>query len=768
MNHLSRSLILIAGLAFSLRSHAGALTDAVQFFDPKPSDECSQYLNTAEQMAGTDIASKWTGQLIHKFSDRFFHNSISSIELGDGLSTSGLVGRFLGQRIVPQMTSEANRMLVRVLKDPALSEQLGKQLVKLGLMPHDSKHFDFAKFLVLSRNEPIDLTRPKLNGRDVTDPVVLQYLKTLTVNNQTALTPDSSRDETLRSLFLTALSGLDNNGDEYKKSIKSLDMAFVELSQLEREGRLTPHALADTFDKLIGTAEFTVKNYNIPGWARPIAGVVPYLGVAFKVWDTVSNAITYIFSQDTGLQNVRREVSKVDGWHKRTPNSVRIQFVSRDVRNLKPVVDQFISKYAAADGPAVFSAAFASDFLSAYPEVSNYFSGFYSTEVLPVTRHAGESFAGYHPEVQKMLFKAANFFSILRNDTAIFSEIEPEQLKDLRSQMVADLELANGDGGYNVDQIDLVFTSFITTALGKAQNPLIDSISEDFDIDNHVGHYSPNRRALFLLHHYRLLSYSFSRQSAANQKFLTEIMDSNYQSSLMELLRLESPPPNFELLHQLEAHHLNFLFYQHLLAESKESRHRMTIAPHVLERWLKLKALLVRDTNPAIAVNGAYLTYVGWLGEGTPLNLRNEWDFVALRVATMMGIPDSEISKLKQEMSLLNPEEQELFLTFLYRQSIFLHGGSDLFKAILYRNSEENRPLVESMDDFLSALNSIFISIRDQHYHFARITSTNETISLFLKPVIEKIQEDLPIEQLSRMKFDLQHNPYGDVVHLRQ
>lgn len=757
----------------------GVLDSALDFVGlaPNKDSDCRKYLDLAENTASDalgDRAIKWGNLLFDSFAQRFVHHTISSLEAENSLVTAGLAGRFLGTRKVSDMTTEANRVLAIIFKDPLLTERLAFQLRRLGLLQHDLKHFEFSKFWILSRNESMNLELPAFDGKPIEDPVVREYLQGLLEKSQKdgqtspRLSPESaaSREEMLTAMLLSAFDEFDPTGQEKKWSLKSLDMALVEVGQRQMAGKLTPDSFDRIFDKLIATANFELRTKKIPDWAKKLAGGLPWVGAAFTVWDLAKKLFS---TSETvkSFKNVRREIDKTDIYHRVTPKTLRIRFASRDVRDLKSVVDQFISKYALQNGLPVYSNEFANDFLMAFPEVQTYFESFYSNEQLPYDARAGESFAGFHPEVQKILYKAANLFSILREDASVFPDLPPEQLRDLHQQMAIDLSLVNAGGQLNLDQLDLVLTSFITTALGKARNPLIDSIAEDFNADDQVGNYNYNLRALFLLHHYRLLSYSFSRLSPAHQKFINEIMDHNYQSNLQELLKLESPSADFELLHHLDAAHLNFLFYQHLLSESKESHHQMTIAPHVLERWLQLKALLVYDTRSDVSTQNAYQTYAQWLQQGTGLNLNNQWDRVVLRMSALMGLPQSEAPKLFEMMQTLNDDEKNLFVFFFERQSIRLHRASDLFKVILMADSDKNRSLESSMLTFLDILNVILKSIRDEHHHFARIEDATGTISLFLKPVVERLQEeDVGNLNLSHLKLKLNHYSYGYVIQV--
>lgn len=776
-----RWLFLAVMLASAPASADGVLDSALDYVGlaPKADSSCRKYLDIAQDTASTalgDRALKWGSLLFDKVAGRFVHHTISSIEAGDNLVAGGLSGRFLGTRKVEEMTSEANRVLTVVLKDHLLSERFAFQLRRLGLLPHDLKHFDFSKFWILCRNEDLNLELPTFDGKIIEDDVVREYLRTLLEQSQKSgptsahLSPENegTREEMLTSMLVSALNELDPGGEEKKWSLKSLDMALIEVGQLQNMNRLTPDSFDEVFNKLIATANFEIRTRKIPDWAKKLMGEIPYVSVAFKMYETGKNVLS-IFSNSETLKNIknsRHEIDKEDIYHRRTPKTLRIRFASRDVRNLNSVVQQFILKYVQQNNVSVFSNDFANDFLTAYPEVQTYFESYYTNEKLPYDERAGESFASYHPEIQKILYKAANFFSILREDASVFPDLDPDQLAALHQQMAIDLSLVVAGGQLNLDQLDLVLTSFVTTALGKARNPLIDSIATDFKIDDEIGGYNYNRRALFLLHHYRLLSYSFSRQTPANQKFLNEIMDHNYQSSLQELLRLEAPASKFELLHHLDATHLNFLFYMHLLSESKESHHNMTIAPRVLDRWLQLKALLVNDTRADVTTQNAYDTYIQWLQNGTKLNLDDEWDRVVLRVAALMGLPSHQVDVLQNWMSVLTPDQKELFSIFLLRQPVFLHRASDLFKVIMMADGEQSHSVEDSMLTFLDILSEIFRSIQAEHSKFARIEHATNTVNIFLKPIVDRLQEeDVKNLNLKALGLELHHYNYGYVIH---
>jgi|GEM_PF-4058976 len=775
-----RWFILALMLASAPALGEGVLDSALGLVGLAPSkdSDCQKYLDMAEDSATSALggrAIKWGNLLFDSFAQRFVHHTISSLEAGDSLVTGGLAGHFLGTRKVPDMTTEANRVLTLVLKNRALSERFAFQLRRLGLLPHDSKHFDFSKFWILSRNEALNLELPAFDGVAIEDPTVREYLQGLLEKSQKdgqtsarlSAENEASREEMLTAMLVSALDELDPAGQEKKWSLKSLDMALVEVGQLQNANRLTPDSFDDVFNKLIATANFEFRTYKIPDWARKLIDGTPYVATAFKVYDLAKN---FFSSSQTikNLKNARREIGKEDIYHRRMAKTLRIRFGSRDVRDLKQVAQQFILKYAQQQrNLSVYSDEFAKDFLSAYP-VKDYFESYYSSEQLPYDARVGDSFVSYHPEIQKILYKAANFFSILREDLSVFPDLPPAQLRALHEQMALDLSLVLPGGELNLDQIDLVLTSFETTALGKARNPLIDSIADDFKIDDEVGSYNHNRRALFLLHHYRLLSYSFSRLSPAHQKFINEIMDHNYQSSLQELLSLEAPASSFELLHHLDAAHLNFLFYQHLLSESKESHHNITIAPRVLERWLQLKALLVNDTRADVSVQSAYESYSQWLALDTGLDLNNEWDHVVLRVSALMRLPSSLVPELAEWMRAMPDDEKSLFLFFLRRQSVFASRAADLFRMILMADGQQNRSPEDSMLRYLDLLNNIFKMIQAERDHFARIEDVLGTVNLFFKPLIEQLQqEDLSKVNLSQLKLELKHYSYGYVVRAK-
>jgi len=745
-----------------LRADDSALSAGCNLLMAGAHEATGEVQNQALGMAG-----KWGGRFLEKLFGKM--RTLHDVEVGAGLATTGLSGAFLGEHRIADFTLEANRALAAVLAKPELAERFGRQLVRLGVLSHTEKKPEFARFYVLAHNQPIDLEEPVIDSQLVDDDVLHAYLGSLLKSKIAAHSPPTlvpvsaaERLTSLLALVQTGLTELDPNPAQRERSIKSLDFALTEAGKLSTAGHLTAEAFDSIFDQLMSSAEFRTRELNIPAWARITVGKIPFINLFFIPWDLVN---TWYY-RESKLAISRHEVDRTDIWHKRTPQTLHLYFANRDIKNLTAVAEAFVAKYADRNGPPVFTDAFAEDFLATYPEVREYFAEFYTNEMMVPHPVAGEAFGNYHQEIKKILVKAANLFSVLREDHTVFPHVSNAKLSELHAMMLADLELNHGDGTLNVDRVDMFITSFIISALGKARNPMIDSIADEYDINNKAGSYDYNRRALYLLHHYRTLSYSFSRRDSSDQSFLAEIMDHNYQATFTELLRLEAPKESFVRLHEMEPHHMNFMFYQFLLSESKERQHQLTINAGVLESWMELKKLLVADTDFSISPAAAYTAYIDWLRQRTNLRTDQEWDRVVLRLRAIMGLPASELATLENEVQLLTPAERELFIQLLDRSPVFFHRLNELFNEMLVENGAKNLPLTETIDDFLVVMTRMLSSIRDQHFEFARITNADHAVRVFVRPVVEKLQEDaVGPRDLGGLNYEMRHYAFGEVIY---
>jgi hypothetical protein len=775
-----RAVFFALLLLTSLTAVAGDLLSGMMgsFFGVDVDEKSCEDVLKSAQKATEDYQGKaqsWGGKLIDKWIGHKFH-TLSDLTETEGLSVTGLFGRFLGDRRIDALTMPANKVLAKIFENPVMTEQLGRQMVRLGILSHSEKNQEFANWYILSYNEEIDLSMPKVGGIAVEDDVIVSYLEKLRETNATKggttdiMMPESARNRVqhLFEMVRIAFNELDPSGDEKAQSLKSFDMALNEIGRLDRMHRLTANSFDEIFDQMVSSAQYKIPRHKIPSWVRAIAETP--LPCAKAILGTFIVAYDYgerLFYEESKASTDRHELTVIDRRHVRQPGTLRVWFGKRDFKNLMGNVQALISKYGQGGGPDVFTDAFATDFLAAYPEVQEYFVEFYTNEKMVSHPVAGETFAAYHQEVRKVLTKAANFFAILRLDHAVFPNLTDKQLLALRSTLVSDLGLVDADGSLNTNRIDVFLTSFATTALGKARNALIDSLSEEFAINDVAGNFDYNRRALYLLHHYKSLSYAFSRQNQADQKFLTEIMDQNYQAGLSELLKLEAPEPSFEILRDLEGKHLNFLFYQFLLSESKERQHHMTISSHTLTLWMSLKDILAHDSlNPsAVAV---YNTYVSWLAQKTNLDMTKDWDRVVLRMVAITGIPHSKIPLLQQAMQRLQSDEstRNLYLQLMDRSPVFFHRANDLFAEILIENAVENLSLMESIDDYLDVFTKILLTIKSDRFSFARISNAEQPIRLYLRPVIEALQEDTTTpKNLKLLEFKHRHYEYGEVIH---
>jgi hypothetical protein len=719
-----------------------------------------------------DHSKLLAGTLMEKVAGHFQKEPTLSDLLSkhESLDVDGFHGDFLGSRQVRELTSEANRALTVLLKNPEYAEQIGYNLHRMGLLANTIRNPDLSKYLILARNKDVDISELKSGENHIEDSVLRHYLTQLKKKSDkdgsgiSKIRPEKPdvRVAMLRSMISESLADLDKSYRE--KSIKTLDLALTELGKLDWKGQLTADSIEALLSQFGATSEFEVIHVNVPDWAKAAAEMVPLAPIALKIWQFASEA----FYQNSNLSSVRRDAIKTDRWHKKIPGTLRLVTFTNDFKNLGVKADAFVLKYSKPDAgeKLLYSSDFAHEFLTAYPEILEYFVDG-ETDVTMNNHHLGvDSFSEYHPEVKKVLFRISNFFAILNGVHKAFPQVSAESFSLLRQHIINDLHLADSNGAVNRQQIDLILTSFVTSALGKAHNPTVDSIDRDYGISEKIGQYNYFHRALYLLHHSRLLSYSFARQSVSNQKFIVSFMNHNYENTLNELLSLEAPSKSFDLIDKMDLDHVNFIFYQYLLSESKESHHGMTITSDVLEKWFSLKSIFVLDIQEQVSAEVGYDRYVKWLLAGTTLDIHAPLDRITLRLNSMMGLPSSKIMILKKQIATLNLKQQQQFIYYLDNDSIFVHRASDLFRECLIARQNMDHSVEDSIGDFINIFTNVLTAVGEKRSAAIQMKSSKKILHLYLKPLVEELQNRQGnAKSLSSEKFDLHVYEYGIVVH---
>ncbi len=647
--------------------------------------------------------------------------------------------------------------LLRIFNNPDLSELFAAHMERLGLIRAHVSDPHYAKMKLLAANAEIDVTG------DFADPVIQAYLKPLrkrALNNQIDpfLSPVSERQRlnALLSMFAKSLENLDPQKADSLEAIKTV---LMEVQRLHIEGRLNPKRLETTLASLSGFARYKVRDLKVPLIVSYVTGFVPVVG---PVVGSVISAWNHIYEQASRHQHLVKdlfiEVTKRPIWQKMEPKTLEIVFGKRDYRDLKPRAYRLIENFGQRE--SLFTPEFAQEFLHAYPEVGLLFAN--------ADEDVTESpFGHYHPEVQHVLYRSALLLALYKNDFRAFSKISRQEFSLLRRKMFGSLGLLD-DGVITTDEIDLLLTFFVTDVLGRAQGALVDAVDEDFHVSRVVGHYDYERRAAFLLKRYTLLSYSFARQTNANQQLILSLLDGVFTLNLEHILRLDASAASFDALKELGRRNLSFLFYRNLLtfaggAHERNSTHSENLNSTEYARWMALKKILDRATEKDAQSGPLHAEYVQWVSEFYKIPADTDENRALLRLASIAGMNHLQIDVLRRRFQELPGSDRELLIAYLTKYPVLIYGGHEFFNICRQAKGIET----DRYTFWLNSLVKIYRTLDYDPQARARIRGARDgDIRLFVEPFADLIAR-YGVSAASTTHLHPERFKFGYIIHVR-
>lgn len=602
--------------------------------------------------------------------------------------------------------------LLEVLKDRRLAPLLVTQLVRLGLLRSDGSDDLYAKLYLLARNEAIDLNNIH-EDPGVQAFLELQYPKLMNGEIKFVIrnvSYNNERTSRLMELFSDAVNRLD---DTNMDSILNLDQVLMEINRLKNQGRLTSRSFEQAFLSLSAKARFRIFSLQLPAWlTAPLASFLPAgTGLAFLYWNHGVKKVEDRFARSKLI-----DVDQAPLWKQQIPNSLVLKFKKSDMLDLTDVVDRFLEKYMDRKNP-VFSTDFAQEFFSAYPEVRD-LKEMHGFDLEENADTVDGPFGQVSREQQRLLFRAAFFFSLVRDDHESFKRITHGEFSHLRRKILHDLGFLE-DRIVARSEIDLYLTFFVIESLGRLRTTITDALASEFRIAKEVNDFDYERRASFLLRKFAFLSYSFARQQPADQNMILALQDSAFMFNMEHVLGLDGSELSFRALRDLDRKRMSFLFYRNLISyasqDAQNAPYSHFLTSERLKRWFKLKKILDRSTDDINDVDrfSIHDEYVQWVAENRGIALNGTesekaFNLTLLRLSSIAMLNGAEQKILGSTLQTLRHKDLALLIRYYTQLPVMVVNGTGFHVSFREYGHNNGLRFSQSLELWLKGLVRIF------------------------------------------------------------